>query len=483
MKRYSLPALLVVVLLGQTAEGNVAEVTLKGGLTTGVDLYDRQYKNPPAALEGKGETVSSPVTDDDKDDYQRVIIQPLIAIDRVTERSTLNLTYQPAFYYDFLNEEDGIEQRASLTLENQLTKDWKLSLMDSFLQANNADRNAVSDNLAGPAGSAEPGTAASVAEGGSNPLANDRGRRKYKTNSLHLLSDYGYREDSIFSFGYNYGILRNDNADAGQYQDFDRHEARLSLDHRLNRDWKATLVGGYVRGLFDEPSRNDTETAALPGTPSDDLSEYHAETGIAYEGIVHQPLRLDYGLVVYDYDDEARSDSEIHDLTLGGRWLYSPHLTFNAGAGPSYATTDGQDDTWGYNGELGADYTLEHGRFGLSVVKGLERRNFTGEVDQNGLLDFWDARTDFSYRLLESTTLSLFAGYRDEDQDKVVQAGTALPPPTDSSQQTEGDLLETVTTQRFYTGGSVKYCILAVVRPRPQLQVCRPDLRRSRRRI
>jgi hypothetical protein len=338
-----------------------------------------------------------------------------------------------------------------------MTKDWKLSLMDSFLQADNADRNAVSDNIAGPAESGEPGTGASGAEGGSDQLSNDEGRRKYKSNSLQLLSEYGYREDSIFSFGYNYGILRNDEVDTDQYQDFDRHEARLSLDHRLNPDWKATLVGGYVRGLFDEPSQDDTETAALIEEPSDDLNEYHAEAGIAYEGIVYHPLSLDYGLAIYDYDDEGQSDSEIHDLTFGWIWEHSPHLTYNAAAGPSYATTDGQDDTWGYNGELGADYALEHGRFGLSVVKGLERRNFTGEVDENGLIDFWDVRTDFSYRLLESTTLSLFAGYRDEDQDEVVQVGTSLPPPTDSVQQLENDLIETVTTQRYYTGVSVKY--------------------------
>jgi hypothetical protein len=145
----------------------------------------------------------------------------------------------------------------------------------------------------------------------------------------------------------------------------------------LNPNWKASLAGEYVRGLFDEPSRDDTEAASLARGLSDDLSEYHADTGIAYEGIVHHPLRLDYGLVIYDFDDEAQSDSEIHELTLGWRWLYSPHLTYNAGAGPSYAKTDGQDDTWGYNGELGADYTLERGRFGLSVVKGLERQNFT----------------------------------------------------------------------------------------------------------
>jgi hypothetical protein len=109
MKRYSMSALLVIILLGQTAEGIAAEVTVSGGLTTGVDLYDREDKNSPAALDEQGAAFSSPIAgeDGDDDDYQRVLVQPLISIDRIAERSALNLTYQPGFYYDFLNEEDG----------------------------------------------------------------------------------------------------------------------------------------------------------------------------------------------------------------------------------------------------------------------------------------------------------------------------------------------------------------------------------------
>jgi len=90
------------------------------------------------------------------------------------------------------------------------------------------------------------------------------------------------------------------------------------------------------------------------------------------------------------------------------------------------------------------------------VQKGLERRNFTGEVDENGLIDYWDGRADFSYQLLQSTTVALFAGYRDEDQDEVVPGSASLPP-LDAAQQLENDLIETVTTQRFYTGCSLRY--------------------------
>jgi len=458
MKRYSLPVLLALFTLSPSMDGNAAEVTVRGGLSTGVEIYDRQYTASPEELEQKGVSV-----DDNADDYQRILIRPLIAIDRATERSDLSLSYQPTLYYDYLNEDEDVNHSTSLAFRNRLTEAWTLSLTDNFVQADITEDNVVTDTVAAPMAAGATETVATGRPGDGNRISDEAGRRKYSTNTLRFLSEYAYGQDSVFSMGYAYGILRNDNADAGRYQDFDRHEASIGLDHRLDRKWKTSLAGRYVRGIYDEPDQNTTATAAefqaadVPAVPSDDLDEYYADAGVEYDGIARHPLRLDYGLAVYNYDDAARADSEVHDLTLGWRWLYSPHLTMNAGAGPSYATTDGQDDTWGYNGEIGADYTIERGKFHLGVEKGLERRNFTGEVDDNGLIDYWDGRADFSYQLLQSTTVALFAGYRNDDQDEVVRGGGSLPPSTDAAQQLENDLIETVTTQRFYTGCSVKY--------------------------
>ncbi|MGB5230810.1 MAG: hypothetical protein WBN83_04745 [Desulfoprunum sp.] len=457
MKRYSLPVLLALFTLYPSTDGDAAVVAVRGGLSTGVDIYDRQYTASPEELEAAGVTV-----DDDEDDYQRILIRPLIAIDRSTERSSLGLSYQPGFYYDYDNEEDGVNHAASLSYRNQMSKAWTLSVIDNLLQSDIAEDTAVTETSAAPQDSGATATPAAAGQSEGDRITDKEGRRKYTTNTLQFLSDYAYGQDSVFSLGYDYGILRNDNGVDDEYQDFDRHQASIALAHRLDREWKASLGGRYVRGLYDEPDNGTAATATESQTgdvakePSDDLKEYYADAGVEYDGIARNPLSLDYGLAVYDYDDAARGDSEIHDLTFGWRWNRSPHVTYNLGAGPSYATTDGQDDTWGYNGEIGADYTIERGRFHLGVQKGLERRNFTGEVDENGLIDYWDGRADFSYQLLESTTVALFAGYRDEDQDEVVPGSASLPP-LDAAQQLENDLIETVTTQRFYTGCSLRY--------------------------
>lgn len=461
MKRYSLPVLLALFTLYPSMDGDAAVVTVRGGLSTGVDIYDRNDKGSSTALEDEGEADSALVVeDDDEDDYQRILIRPLIAIDRSTERSSLVFTYQPTVYYDFDNEDEDVNHGASLSFRNRMSEAWTLSVIDSVLQSDIAEDVAVAETSAAApeAGATTPSATAGQSEG--DRISDEEGRRKYTTNTLQFLSDYAYAQDSLLSMGYAYGILRNDDVVDDEYQDFDRHQASLSVGHRLNREWKATLGGQYVRGLFDEPDDAaavaELEAADVPEEPSDDLDEYYADAGVEYDGIARHPLRLDYGLAVYDYDDEALGDSEIHDLTFGWRWNRSPHVTYNAAAGPSYATTDGQDDTWGYNGELGANYTIDRGSLRLGLEKGMERRNFTGEVDDNGLIDYWDGRADFSYQLLQSTTVALFAGYRYEDQDEVVRGGASLPPP-DGAQLLENDLIETVTTERFYTGVSVKY--------------------------
>jgi hypothetical protein len=454
MKRYCLPALLALFVVNHSMPADAAEVTVKGGLSMGADLYDRHYNNETDNPEKSSDSVST-LPDDDEDDYQRIVIQPLIAIDRVTERSAFSLSYQPGFYYDFESEDDDIQHHASLDYKRELTKNWKLSLNDSFLQADDANKIETADSATGIAASQKTAGSETAAQTESTGNSDDQGRRKYTTNTLQLLSDWEYRQDSQFALGYGYGILRNDEDEARQQdEDYDRHDVSAQLGHRLSQKWKANLSGQYVRGLYDEPEADDSTTDANGATGSaenvsDDVSEYHAGAGAEYNGIARHPLSLNYRYSLYDYEDEAEGDTQVHDLTFGWKWLHSPRLTFSLAAGPSYAETDGQDDTWGGNGEAGIDYAMEKAHFNFTLAKGLERQNFTGETDNNGLIDYWDARASYSRQLLESTTFSLSVGYRYEDQDELKSIV--------DGKSGQDDLFETINTQNFYAGCGLKY--------------------------
>lgn len=454
MKRYSLPAMMVLFVFTQSMPANAAEVTVRGGLTTGFDLYDRNYTSETDNSRENSGSVNS--LNDDDDDYQRIIVQPLLAIDRVTERSTFNLSYQPGFYHDFESDDDDVQHQASLDYTRNLTQNWKFSLSDSFLQADNANEIQTADPTAGISAPQQTAGSEQTAQGDDGATgSDDEGRRKYTTNTLQLLSDWAYREDSRFALGYSFGILRNDEDEARQQdEDYDRHDVSAQLGHRLSQKWKVNLIGQYVRGLYDDPEAEDQAVAAdgTTGTVediSDDVSEYHADAGLEYNGIVRQPLMLNYGYNLYDYEDASEGDTQIHNLTFGWKWLYSPQLTYSLAAGPSYAETDGEDDTWGGNGQAGIDYTMERARFNFTLAKGLERQNFTGETDNNGLIDYWDVQASYSRQLLESTTFYLITGYRYEDQDELTAAADAT-----SGQEA---VVETVNTQNIYAGCGLQY--------------------------
>jgi len=178
MKRYSLPVLLALFTLYPSTDGDAAVVAVRGGLSTGVDIYDRQYTASPEELEAAGVTV-----DDDEDDYQRILIRPLIAIDRSTERSSLGLSYQPGFYYDYDNEEDGVNHAASLSYRNQMSKAWTLSVIDNLLQSDIAEDTAVTETSAAPQDSGATATPAAAGQSEGDRITDKEGRRKYTTNT------------------------------------------------------------------------------------------------------------------------------------------------------------------------------------------------------------------------------------------------------------------------------------------------------------
>jgi hypothetical protein len=464
MRKY-LVALIALTSIGQPAAGSAREVSITGGISTGFEYYDRQDKELATVDSNTAGTTTSS-QDQEKNDYQRIVVRPLLTVSTASEKDSVDLRYEPGFHHDFLHDEQDAEQNISLSAQRQLTKTWLIQLVERYLKTDAA--NQARDEVASSTSSTAKTSGESTNDQpGQDQLASDTRRRKYSTNNLQVVSAYEYAQDSVVSAGYTFGVLRNYNNEDLRYQDFDKHDSQLSLTYRVNSTWKMSLAGHYIRGIYDTSTtaQDDTGNAASSagsaavGEGQDDLSqdvtEYRSTFGQEFSLTPRQLLSLDYNRVAYDYDAKSKSDSEIHDLTFGWRWEYSPHFTFNAGAGPSFVVTDEVEDSWGYNGNLNGKYTFEHGNLQLAVKKGLERQNFTGDVANDGLVDFWDVRADISYNLLSSASVSLFTGYHSEDQDETRQ-NAAESTSSGSSDQTTEDIA-TLTTRRFSAGCSARY--------------------------
>lgn len=169
----------------------------------------------------------------------------------------------------------------------------------------------------------------------------------------------------------------------------------------------------------------ETELASLE-TESDNVDELSASLRVDYYLNQRHSFYTSYNYSLSDYESDLRSDSEIHDLTLGWAWSVSPKLNISLGAGPTYSKTDGESGSWDSNGNVSLNYRLERGSLSVAASGGQDVENFSGSNERN-ISEYWQLQTSLSYSLLERTSLTAYLTYRNEDNEEAgaVTTGTS----------------------------------------------------------
>jgi hypothetical protein len=363
--------------IGVDARVNV----LTGGAETGLDYQDRSF----------GSDLGN------NSNFTRLVITPSLRLNSTTERDGLEVFYAPGYSIDLEDNDNQWNHDFSFSAYRFFTRQWQLSLANNFRKTD------------------DPGSINSDLEGGIDPeISGDLGRRRYWTNRANLLSQYTYREDSIFSLGYTFSILENDDSGVSTNQNYDRHEGFLGLTYRFNPQWKVLFDGRYVRGLYDSANVG-------VGAPqlSDDLDEYRLDFTVKSDVYTNNPLSLRYSYDGVDFDESSRDDSDIHQLTFGWERAISPRLSVGLGGGPSYISTEGQKSDWQANAYTSLTYNIERGSLVLGAESGVDLENFSG-TDQRGPVEFWQLDGTFTYDITQMTALSVFADYRDEDREDII---------------------------------------------------------------
>ena len=467
------------------------ETTLSGGIGLGFEYNDQISKAEEARQdEEQGEqpsdqsvqeasTVESP---DEDEDYSRIVVTPSVKLATSTARSKIEVEYHPSLNY----EEDGdnsIDQALSSSANWSISQAWQVNLADTYSET---DDPGATEDLFAPE---DENSAASIRESESQ-LADEAGRNQVTTNTATIETTYSYWEDSSANLGYSNEILRNDDSDT-DYQDFDRHDFFGGIAHRLNSNYRISVMGDYVIGLRDAPATDETVVATdQPDTtdqqntasgadtavdtandaPADtialvdesqDVAEYHLTTVLDILTLPQHPLSLEYDLAVIDYEAESQADTEIHTALLGWSWEASDKLTLSLGAGPTYQRSDGGEDSWDYAVRFDVKYQLEKSSFQLSGESGTEVKNFTG-TDNNGLTNFWEARAVYSRELLEALAMSLFVSYNYDDQETPSLATPDASIDTESANSdltdvTADPLSTSLVTEKVALGGTLTY--------------------------
>ena len=434
------PSFLVVTILGGGSALFARDYKVDGGVSVGYERYDRRYDkstSSQAAVGAAEVTTTENLTSSKDDEYDRFRVAPRIVISALSVRDETILSYSPSFRYDFEATDHDVDHDLSVKYNRFLTRHWQVKLSEKYLLT-----DAVLDQNSSTSSS-------------SVQLSDSTGRRKYSTNNAGFVSEYTYWEDSLFSFGYNYGILENVDAGAdANYQNYDRHESSLSVAHRFDSIWKMTATAKYVRGLYDKVTAAQTTTGE---NTDQDLSEYRASTMLESRLIDHHPLSLTYNFLQVAYDDATLNTSFLHDVTFGWQWDIAKEFRVNLGGGPSYQETEGQTGNWGYNANAGINYTLEHSSIGVTATHGFDRQNFTG-TNENGLREFSQAQVDYQYEIFKDLTLRMLTSYRYEDQEEITGQKIAT---ADSGTATADNQSVPETTvfnrQQFTAGTSAGY--------------------------
>ena len=380
------------------------------GLATSYDYEDRQYDG---FLDSEGEEVAGRT-----EKTEQVGLTPLITLVSEGQTDRVEIRLAPTLVYDLRDSETDWDADIALIAEKVLSQNWRVSGSNTFLRSDEHSPDFLDIT--------EPDTPAAASTDDLTTSA-ELERERYWQNTLATDLFYTYGEEREAGIGLDWTVLREDDSDAVDLDDYDRYALRLTNEYRFNPFWKNTARLALIRGEYPDSSGG----ATIDAEDFDrDLWEYRAGIGIENNSFRLTSYLLDYDYIGARYDEldptQVLEDVDIHSLRLTWRREISQQWSVALGGGPTYVRPDIRDDEWGGNGLAEINFRDRYTTIGLLVESGYDVDDFSG-TDELGLVEYSEARLSASHQFLERLTLNGALIYRQESRDLPVTATTDTP--------------------------------------------------------
>ncbi|HIP82680.1 MAG TPA: hypothetical protein EYH19_03765, partial [Desulfocapsa sulfexigens] len=178
--------------------------TLTGGITTGYDYNETNYKESDT-----DETIPT-----ENSHLNKLSIGPLFIFETSSSIDQITISYNPSYTYDVEESHNDVDHSFSLSGYRNFSKNLRFDINDRFIYSD--DPNLIETD---------------------NSSDFNKERKRYWKNTFNINSGYTYDTKSSFGGGYSYDILRNEDTGPGGYEDYDKHIADLFLQHRINASW------------------------------------------------------------------------------------------------------------------------------------------------------------------------------------------------------------------------------------------------------
>ncbi|WLE96838.1 MAG: hypothetical protein QTN59_19435 [Candidatus Electrothrix communis] len=373
------------------------------------------------------------VTPDDEEYLEHFSIAPLFILETTSQLDNLTINFNPSFVYDQVRDQHDIDNNVEISAYRFFSRKIRIDLSDTFIYSD--DPELIEDE---------------------NRSNYNQNRRRYKVNDFNCNATYNYGVESFVATGYRYEILRNEETGPGGYEDYDRHNPTLSLQHRFNPLLNVNVMWGYTRGIFYPPAPAVIEESYNNDTISNDLSEYSFTPRINYILSRRNTLWFSHDYTLISYDALLRPDSYLYEFTLGSEYHHTRRLSFEVDGGPSYEQTDGLELQWGYNAHLGFNYDIDRNSIlTASITKGYDEQNFssanTALGRSQGFNAFWELEMSLVRELDTGLTGTAFFSYRRDEHQEYPLDSIANTPDTYVDRETLRE--ESILNRTIYEGG------------------------------